>query len=342
MIELEFRAQALEYNFITLKSRCDSRGVELMAVTKAIGSYPPVVEVFSRGGLKLIGDSNPSCLEPLGGTGLRRTLLKTPPSVFQPGRRTWEEAYVSSPWDSPGSGEVVVVLEAGDGKDGVPPEDAPRVLRALETQGCRVVGLGVNFSCLRGLLPTEDLWADLADTVASLRREFPGLKTVSAGGTVVAEWLDLPVVLPITQLRCGEGILLGRDSSRSGVIRGLRTDTAEIRGEILEVRDKVFSPHIPLQGQDAFGRIPDEKVGKAGRRAVLDLGALAAPAGDLEPLNEGVTILGQTYDFLVVELEGPAVSFRPGQSLRFRPGYGALSQGSLSPFVKKSLCQGDL
>ena len=94
---------------------------------------------------------------------------------------------------------------------------------------------------------------------------------------------------------------------------------------------------LPLTGRDAFGRRPAPPPAGPRLRAVLDLGSLAASAENLVPLDAGVKLVGQTFDFLVAELGGESRGLRPGDRVGFRPNYGALSQASLNPYVQKVL-----
>jgi predicted amino acid racemase len=336
VIQLKFNRSAILHNFSIIDGLCRAHGAELMVVTKAACSFLPLVELLAGAGARSVGDSNAACLAPLGGRGLARYLLKTPPSALSGPPVAWDCAFVSHQ-TLPGDGPVAVMVELGDGKDGVPLEELPSFLDDLAGSGRPVAGVAGCFSCLLGRRPDPESWAVLARAAVQARERCGAAASlVSAGGTVALDDLAGARRAGVTQLRVGEGLLLGWDSARPGPLAECRTDTLALDGEVLDVWDKTL-PSPGGGGRDAFGRQPVAAPGGVTRRAVLDLGALAAPAAGLVPLDPGVAVVGQTFDFLVLELRGDARGLAPGDRVSFRPDYAALSQACINPLVGKFL-----
>lgn len=307
-----------------------------MAVTKAVMSFPPLVSLLADLGLKTLGDSQPANFGQPGLPPLTKCLLKSPPSVFGP-KELWDYALVTHLNLGAGSGGVLAVVEMGDGKDGLGPDQVAPFLRDVkETTGRPVLGLACNFGCLLGRLPDPEAWLLFERLGREVRPLLDGPGLFSAGGTVALDDLAAGRCRGVNQIRVGEGILLGRDSSGTGTLPGLTQETAILWGEVLEVGDKEF-PVPAVRGLDAYGREPAPVPRGRRRRAVLDLGSLAAAAEGLAPLQPGIQVAGQTFDFLVLELSGEARGLVPGDRVGFRPDYGALSQSSLNPFVHKIL-----
>ncbi|MEK7817783.1 MAG: hypothetical protein AAB281_05965, partial [Actinomycetota bacterium] len=163
---------------------------------------------------------------------------------------------------------------------------------------------------------------------------------VSAGGSGLLKLLlelpageAAPLFGPLTELRCGEAILLGRIPSGEKpelYLPGANRDAFILEGAVLEV------------------------YAKAGRRqALVDIGVQDIGAGGLAPLDAGIKPVSATSDYLVVELEGAAGGIAAGSGatgdaaasggsapaagshLSFIPDYYALVGAMTSPFVDK-------
>ena len=123
---------------------------------------------------------------------------------------------------------------------------------------------------------------------------------------------------PLTELRCGEAILLGRiPSGETGdlFMPKAHRDAFLLEGVVLEVYEK------------------------AGRtQALVDFGCQDTGAAALTPYHEGITPVETSSDYLTVACDPPE-SPRPGVAvgdrLSFIPSYYALLAAMTSPFVEK-------
>ncbi|GHU95833.1 hypothetical protein FACS189479_09500 [Spirochaetia bacterium] len=140
----------------------------------------------------------------------------------------------------------------------------------------------------------------------------------------------------VTELRMGEGVFFGWDSSTGRAIEGFRHDGFTLYGEIVEIREKLIEP-VANPGHTAFGGdAAPRKMGKR-RCAVLDFGLLGASMQDLAPLDPGIAVAGQTFDFTVADITDSAEHYVTGGHIPFRAMYAASSQALLNPFVKRIL-----
>jgi predicted amino acid racemase len=71
-------------------------------------------------------------------------------------------------------------------------------------------------------------------------------------------------------------------------------------------------------------------------RGIVGLGRLDTDLATLRPADPRIEVIGASSDHLVLDLtrSGP---HRIGERIRFVPGYGALVQAMLSPYVRKQL-----
>lgn len=247
---------------------------------------------------------------------------------------------------------LCLTIETGDGREGAPPERAPEeAVRIFELQEVELAGLATNAACARHPDSLEStlkifyetaarvLWRLAKQGFKARRREgaaappedFRKLRSfpiMSAGGSGFLKLLlenepgsangGSPLG-PLTELRCGEVILLGRipaGGTQDLFLPDAHRDAFLVEGEVLEVFEK-------------NGEV----------QALLDLGIQDVGAGRLIPCRVGVTPRSATSDYLAVSLSaderearGPV---RVGSRISFIPTYYALLAAMTSPFVEK-------
>ena len=142
---------------------------------------------------------------------------------------------------------------------------------------------------------------------------------------------------PVTQLRLGESIVLGRETVDRQPISGAHLDCFQIQAEIIEIKKK---PSVPIGeiGQDAFGGTPVFEDRGIHLRAILALGRQDVVVDGLET-PEGIDILGASSDHLLLDVTKYPKPLAVGDVLTFTPGYGALLAAMTSAFVTKEYRQ---
>ncbi|MDR0654800.1 MAG: hypothetical protein LBG22_00665 [Treponema sp.] len=348
MAYIEIKSEAFLENLEKVQKCCERQSIDLSVVTKFCLSDARIAALLYEAGVRSIADSNMACFaslpQDLAGK-LSKSLIKTRladilaipslPQSARPGRVfVSDEALIEAIAGLPENlkPRTVLIAELGDLRDGFYLEDIPAV--AERYPEVPFAGLSVNFACLSGKMPD----VESIEALSRCAGRIPcgtGKPLVSVGGTV--SW---PLIEPgalrdlVTEIRMGEGIFFGYDSSAAKPIEGFRHDAFTLYGEIVEVRDKLVSePENP--GHTALGtEAPKRKSGKR-RCAVLDFGVLGASMKDLEVLDPGIEIAGQTFDFTVADITGSSVSWKTGGHIPFRAMYAASSHAMLNPFIKK-------
>jgi predicted amino acid racemase len=224
---------------------------------------------------------------------------------------------------------VIVMVEMGDLREGVMRERLLEwVGRALRFEHLRIEGLGTNFNCLNGTMPSEDkLWQlGLFRELVELRYGVD-LRWVSGGTSVALPMLfDGQVPSAVNHFRIGEGLFFGRDLRAGRTFEGMRDDVFELEAEVIEVAEKPSEPSGPF-GEDPFGGRRDAATGPIGtaRRAILDVGWLDLDPEFLEPMEDDVEIVDVSSDMTVVDVGSRGEPTRVGDKLRFKLRYmGAL------------------
>jgi predicted amino acid racemase len=225
---------------------------------------------------------------------------------------------------------VVVMVEMGDLREGVALERLIAFVgRALRFEHLRIEGLGTNFNCLNGTLPSREKLEQLGRLRDRAERRYGvRLPWLSGGSSVGLPMLfDGDVPPDVNHVRIGEALFFGRDLRAGRTFDGMRDDVFELEAEAVEVAEKPTEPTGPF-GEDPFGQRHEADAEPAGiaRRAILDVGALDLDARFAEPLDAGVELIDASSDMTVVDVSSRPGGTRVGERLRFRLRYmGALT-----------------
>lgn len=372
---LEIDLDKIAANSRLVAGMLEPHGVGLVGVTKACLGNVEVGRAMLAGGAAALADSRPASVARLRRQlpGACIELLRTPVTGSLPapgatagaqeagvsGGSTPEPAtlgadvYFVSSFDQaralllimPGGADrkrpvqLCLMIETGDGREGVPAAEAPAEAARLATlDGAVLAGLATNAACARPQAPLEEALEAFAAAARAVKAELEAipdatggagaagrinLEIMSAGGSGLLGLLPgvketvepAELFAPLTELRCGEALLLGRIPS--GVTPGLflpgaHRDAFVLEAPVLEVFEKE-------------GRV----------QALVELGVQDAGHGPLISLDPGITPARITSDYLVVECARhvpPAV----GAAVSFIPTYYALLAAMTSPFVEKS------
>jgi predicted amino acid racemase len=329
---------------------CKKRSVALTVVTKFFTSDPGLMRALSEKGVDSVADTNIANFAQKGfPAGLKKTLIKTSLSdirtlpALAPERRPCRlfvsdeallEAVEALPEDA--KPQTVLAAEAGDLREGFYIEDIPSI--AKRYRGARIAGVAANFGCLSGKMPDIPVIRRLWDAAAAMpRAEGDAPPIVSIGGTVAYCLLASGTLNGvISELRMGEGIFMGYDSSSGRPLEDFNQDAFTLYGEIIEIREKTIAP-VEGAGHTAFGgKAAPRKTGLR-RCAVLDFGLLGAPERELEPLDKAVETAGQTYDFTIADITESGENYKTGGFIPFRAMYAASARAFLNPYVKRYL-----
>ena len=237
--------------------------------------------------------------------------------------------------------QVVLIMECGDYKDGLSQND----IKSLVTEYCDlpIIGVSANFACLSGKMPDMESLNMLSETalyiqkIRKLEKPF-----VSVGGTVMHDMLESEKIaesknaagLVISEIRCGEGIFFGFNSSKGAEIKGLNRDVFKFSAEIIELQEK----NIPEQKSDGLNALGSHSVPRpSGNRlcAVLDFGILVAPQADIFPEDPDIILAGQTFDFTVIDITESKCRYHAGDSVSFSVNYTSASFLCMNRFVEK-------
>ncbi|MFD2516034.1 alanine racemase [Pontibacter locisalis] len=227
--------------------------------------------------------------------------------------------------------KIIIMIEMGDLREGVMGESLIHFYeQVFELPNISVIGLGANFNCLHGVMPTRDKLVQLSLYKQVIEAKFNRRIPWVSGGTSVTIPLLFNHQLPqgINHFRIGEALFFGLNLFTGETFEGMYDDVFELVTEIIELTEKPMVPN-GLMAENPSGEsfeINESLYGKKSHRAILDVGLLDINPKFLIPKDEEVSVIGASSDMLIVELGENKNNFKVGDTLKFGMRYmGALS-----------------
>ncbi|EGO64308.1 alanine/ornithine racemase family PLP-dependent enzyme [Acetonema longum] len=347
---VEIQLDRVAANTRLIVDMCRARSIEVVGVTKGVCADVAIAQAMLDGGVAMLGDARVQNLRRLreAGVNVPLMLLRIPmPSEADEVVRVANCSLVSefstlsqlnqAAGKAGVAHDVILMVDMGDLREGVMPQKIlPLVQRCMTLQGIRLQGLGANFACYGGLIPTPEILSNLVALNRQIRDAFAVTLPVVSGGSSANLGLLMAGALPagITQLRIGEGILLGRESLRRNAIPGAYQNALNLCAEVVEVQEK---PSVPLGeiAQDAFGQTPVFVDRGTRKRAIAAIGRQDVELTGLTPACPGIDILGGSSDHLILDVSDAATEIVVGSKVCFYMQYGALVHAMISPYVSR-------
>lgn len=332
MAELRVDLDGIRLNTMVVVRLLARAGKHLVAVTKGCAGDVRVAGAMLEAGAVALADTRDAhlrCLrEAFPGTELHRIYLPSfsSPSVLgdinyvssiDAAGRVAEQGRPSSPCG------VMVQEETGDLREGVPAEALLPLLEAVSADPrLELLGLATNYACFDGDAAGRGASVEtLVEAVRGARIAGFEVPRVSGGNSSLLSLLADGVGLPseISELRCGEALLLGREALWYRPLPDCRRDAVLLRAEVLE----------------SYTKKNDTKKNAPGPRLVLGLGHQDIGVGQVEFLSSELREIGRSSDYMVVGVAPGASSVpRPGDIVEMLPGYVAMTTAWMSPFVE--------
>lgn len=346
VIDLDIIAE----NTRRVMARLEGR-VAVFGVTKAACGSPLVARAMLRGGAAGLADSRLDNVQRMRNSGITAPVmmlripsvseapevvrlcdmsLNSEAAVLDALARAAEEQGVVH--------DVILMLEMGDRREGVPPEELiPLAATAMAEPSLRLAGIGANFMCASGVMPTRGKLEKLCNLADALEQRFgTRLDWVSGGNSSNLALMETEAMPErINMLRIGSTILRAENSFTGGTLAGFDDGAFTLEAELVEIKAKHSLPDGET-GPDAFGnRVVFQDRGVR-LRGIVNLGRVDMRPEGLKPRHRHVEIVTASSDHLIVDITA-AKKFAVGDTMRFEMDYGALVQAMLSPYVDKKL-----
>lgn len=344
--------QKIEHNARTIVTLCKAQGIEVSGVTKVTCGHPEVAKAMLRGGVSSIADSRLLNIQRIKADGVdtKYVLLRLPAlsdvenviESVQVSLNSELAVLIALSQTAQQHGrvhEVILMVDLGDLREGIWPSELMLLVKeVLKLPGIRIRGLGTNLACFSGIVPSKYNMQQLVDTATKIEHDFElalewisginssGLELIAAGG----------MPQRVNHARIGEAIVLGRETIRRKPWPDTFQDAFILHAEIIELKQK---PSVPLGqcSEDAFGQHPYFEDRGTIVRALLNVGREDVDPAGITPCQPGLTILGASSGYLVVDVTNIAKTIQIGDELTFIPNYSALLALMTSEYVEKRL-----
>ncbi|KPD11042.1 alanine racemase [Phaeobacter sp. 11ANDIMAR09] len=345
---IEVDLAKIRQNTKVLTGRLKARGISVLGVTKAVCGNPVIAQAMLDGGVSGLADARVSNVQRMREAGISApiTLIRTPllsqltdvvescGSSYNTERRVIS-ALAAASTDLGINHGIILVMEAGDMRDGILPKDIISIAKYVAgLQGVTLKGIAANFACFSRVPPDQQKMVLISEIAKDVEAQCGRALEIVSGGNSS----NIPMALSrsnlarINELRIGEAILLGVDPVSGDRIPHLHTDAFVLIAEVIEMNDK---SDIPLQPQELpkGSRLQLVRHYESGNRVIISVGQQDTDCLGLT-LPSGMTHLGSTSDHLVLRMSHSEVGV--GTEIRFGMNYSALMRAMATPNVQIS------
>jgi ornithine racemase len=345
---IEVDIPKITHNVNEIVTICKKKHIDVNAVTKVICAKKPIVKAFLQAGITQIADSRILNLKNLKNLDCQKLLLRIPMISEVDNVVEYSDISLNSELKtirllSQAAKKlnkvhyIILMIELGDLREGVPLEDAMDTVKEIvKLDHIQLIGLGTNVTCYGGVIPDKDNLGQLIQLKSQIEATFHIHLPFISGGNSSSLYMVMNDTIPegINQLRIGEAIVLGRETSYGKPIPNCYNDAFILKGQIVEVKDK---PTIPTGniGVDAFGRRPHYENKGIRKRAIIAVGRQDIKLEGLIPLDKDISIFGASSDHLIIDVTDCKKDLQVGDIVSFKVDYGCLLLAMTSPYVKK-------
>lgn len=237
--------------------------------------------------------------------------------------------------------KVVIMIELGELREGVMRDDVVAFYeRVFQLPNIEVIGIGTNLTCMYGVLPNHDKLIQLSLYKQLIEAKFNRKTPFVSGGSSVTIPLINQNLLPdgVNHFRVGETLFLGTDVYNNKPFEHMHNDIFKLYAEIIELTEKPNTPMGEL-GHNLTGDVLEFEQGQqqSSFRAIIDLGLLDVESSHLIPVDDNVTLVGESSDMIVIDLADNPQKYKVGELLEFDMTYMGTLRVMNSEYVDKRI-----
>ncbi|GAA0121562.1 MAG: alanine/ornithine racemase family PLP-dependent enzyme [Clostridium argentinense] len=345
---IEVDLKKIQHNVQTIIKICGEHDIEVVGITKGYCAKEPITRALVEAGLKNVGDARilnlknsenlkctkytvriPMASEALEVVKYSDVSLNSELEVIKALSKAAESINKTH--------KIVLMVDLGDLREGLFSEDIVSVVKEIiKLPNIELIGIGTNLTCYGGVLADENNLGKLIETKEMLEKTLKISLPIVSGGNSSSLYMVMDGTIPkgITQLRIGEGILLGTESSFAKRIPNTYSDVFTLKAEIVEVKNK---PSVPIGtiGLNAFGEVPEFVDLGIRKRAIVAVGRQDIKIDAMDTRDKKMKILGASSDHLILDITECEYDYKIGDIVEFDVKYGCLLQAMTSEYVNK-------
>jgi predicted amino acid racemase len=340
----------LSHNIKIIQKLCADNGINFCAVTKVFCANPEITQVYYNAGVREFADTRIANLKKINYPDAVRWLLRLPMLSEAEDAVKYSDISLNSEISAvkelskfavklKKNHKVIMMVDVGDLREGVLAVDALGLAgEILKLPNIELHGIGVNYNCFGGVIPTAESLSIITNLAKEIESKYKvKLKVISGGNSGNMHFLTSKT-LPkgVNNLRIGEVILIGVETSYQKHIDGMYKDVFRLDAQIIELKKKPSMP-IGELGLNAFGEKPIFSDRGDMLRAIIALGRQDVDISKIVPLDTKVEILGQSSDHIIIDVTHSDTKYKVGDILSFSISYGSILSLCTSEYVGKVL-----
>lgn len=345
---IEIDLAKIKNNCSIIKKLCDDKNIEVVAITKGFCAEKPIIKAIIDSGIKSVGDSRIQNLKPAQNFNCTRYLVRIPMESDVNNVIKYSDISLNSELEvikklskaakkAKKIHKIILMIDLGDLREGILELDLLDVVKeVLKLPNIELVGIGTNLTCYGGVIPDKDNLGKLIKLKERVENVFNIQIPIVSGGNSSSLYMVINGEIPkgITQLRIGEGILLGNETAFGNVIDGTSQTAFKLKAEIVEIKNKPSVPKGKI-GLNAFGEVPAFKDLGVMKRAIVAIGRQDINIDGLILEDEKITLLGASSDHLILDVTESNKEYRIGDIIEFNIKYSCLLQSMTSNYITK-------
>lgn len=345
---MEVDLSKITHNTKEIVSMCRKANIDVIPVTKVFCAAIPVVKAILNGGVTKVADSRILNLKNMESLKCKRMLLRIPMISEAEEVIRYSDVSLNSEIATikklsecakalSKTHEIILMVDLGDLREGILQKDVMNTIEEIiSLSNIKLIGLGTNVTCYGGVIPDLDNLGELIELKEEAQKKFNINIPVISGGNSSSLYMVINGTIPreINQLRIGEAIVLGRETSFGKPVPNCFNDAFILKSEIVEIKDKPTMPKGNI-GIDAFGKKPHYVDKGIRRRAIAAVGRQDIRMEGLIPFDKDISIFGASSDHLILDITDSKKQYKVGDILEFRVDYGCLLAAMTSPYVEK-------
>lgn len=349
--QLDIYINQIAENAKKLKEDLVAQNIKLTAVVKGFAGDLKVFKAYQEAGIKSIADSRIENIKKFRKAGYEDEILML--RIPMPSEIEEIVPYIDASLVSEARTaeliskaakaankiiDLVIMVDIGDRREGILAADLVELAQKIESlPGVKLKGIGTNLGCFAGIIPDQKNTENLIELKKEVENKLETkLDILSAGNTATLKLLkDQQLAAEISNLRIGEGILLGTDIINQSLLSGFNHYNFRLQAEIVELKEKPSNPEgeMAFDGQGRGQIIKDKGLRK---RAILAVGKQDIDYQGLYPELEGVEVLGASSDHLITDVTETDQKLEVGDILNFKMNYSSMLRAMTSQYVTKN------
>jgi predicted amino acid racemase len=312
--------------------KCREKNIEVAAGTKVFAGDKKIVKSIIDGGAKLIADSRIINLKEFSSFNVKKMLIRIPmkseieeivkytdisliselETIFEINKyaKIRNKIY-----------EIFLMIDLGDLREGIFFENYNEIYNTVKNviklKNIKLKGLGTNFSCFGGVIPSEEKYNIIINIKNRLEKELNvKIKEISGGSSGTLSLIDeINIPKDVNQLRCGASIALGIGINDMP-FEYLHQNTCEFAVELVEIKKKILNNKI-------------KKIG------VCIINTPGMKKEYFIPTDKKMKIIDINNDYIILDLTESEKKHNLNDEIFFNLSYGGLLLSMNSPYVRK-------